>query len=276
VVQISAYVDSLLASFLPTGAVAALSYAQTLYSLPVSLFGMAVSAAELPAMSSAMGSDEEIATTLRSRLENGLRQIAYFVVPSAVAFLILGNVVVATIYQSGVFTERDVRYVWTVLAGATVGLLASTSGRLYSSAFYALRDTRTPLRFAIARVSLGLMLGYLFALRAPGWLNFDRSWGVAGLTLASGIAGWVEFVLLRRALRTRIGAVGSQLGYVLKLWAIALVAAAVAFGIEHVVRVGHPVIRGIVVLGAYGLIYIAVTSALGIAGPLNRLRGRRA
>ncbi|MBZ5629249.1 MAG: murein biosynthesis integral membrane protein MurJ, partial [Acidobacteriia bacterium] len=56
VVQISAYIDALLASFLPTGAVAALSYAQTLYSLPVSLFGMSVSAAELPAMSSALGS----------------------------------------------------------------------------------------------------------------------------------------------------------------------------------------------------------------------------
>ena len=58
VVQISAYVDALLASFLPTGAVAALSYAQTLYILPVSLFGMSVSAAELPAMSSARGNEQ--------------------------------------------------------------------------------------------------------------------------------------------------------------------------------------------------------------------------
>ena len=94
--------------------------------------------------------------------------------------------------------------------------------------------------------------------------------------MASGIAGWVEFVLLRRALRARIGAIESALGYVLKLWAIAWVVAAVAFGIERVVRIGQPVIRGIIVLGAYGLIYIAVTSALGIAGPLHRLRGRRA
>ena len=144
VVQISAYIDQLLASFLPTGAVAALGYAQNLNSLPVSLFGMAVSAAELPAMSSALGTQEEIAKVLRSRLTRGLEQIAYFVVPSAMAFLALGDVVVATIYKSGIFGHSDVVFVWRVLAGSAVGLLATTSGRLYASGFYALRDTRTP------------------------------------------------------------------------------------------------------------------------------------
>src|SRR6202012_4413123 len=73
VVQISAYVDSLLASFLPSGAVSALAYAQTLNSLPVSLFGMAISAAELPAMSSELGTQEEIAAALRQRLAAGLQ-----------------------------------------------------------------------------------------------------------------------------------------------------------------------------------------------------------
>ncbi len=91
VVQISAYVDTMIASLLPTGAVAAVSYAQVLYTLPVSLFGMSVSAAELPEMSSATGTEAERATHLRTRLENGLRQIAFFVVPSAVAFVALGR-----------------------------------------------------------------------------------------------------------------------------------------------------------------------------------------
>ena len=66
VVQISAYVDTVLASLLPTGAVAGLSYAQVLYTLPVSLFGMSVSAAELPAMASAAGTDAERAAFLRA------------------------------------------------------------------------------------------------------------------------------------------------------------------------------------------------------------------
>ena len=148
VVQISAYVDALLASFLPTGAVAALSYAQTLYILPVSLFGMSVSAAELPAMSSARGDEQEVAAYLRQRLDAGLRRVAFFVIPSAVAFLALGDVIAAAIYQSGRFTDSDAVYVWGILAGAAIGLLASTLGRLYASAYYALRDTRTPLYFA--------------------------------------------------------------------------------------------------------------------------------
>ncbi len=106
VVQISAFVDQILASLLPTGAVAALSYAQTIYQLPVGLFGMAVSAAELPAMSAALGTPEQIAAKLRARLAAGLQQIAWFVVPSAVAFVILGDVVVAAIYRTGHFNAR--------------------------------------------------------------------------------------------------------------------------------------------------------------------------
>jgi len=139
VVQISAYIDQLLASLLPTGAVAALGYAQTLYLLPVSLFGMSVSAAELPAMSGAVGTEKDVAEALRGRLDSGLRQIAFFVLPSVVAFLALGDVIVAAIYQTGQFKQPDVTYVWGILAGATVGLLASTLGRLYSSTYYALR-----------------------------------------------------------------------------------------------------------------------------------------
>src|SRR3712207_1576691 len=82
VVQISAFVDAWLASWLGTGAVAALGYAQSLYTLPVSLFGISVSAAELPEMSSATGEESAVAEKLRTRLEAGLRQIAVFIVPS--------------------------------------------------------------------------------------------------------------------------------------------------------------------------------------------------
>ena len=174
VVQISAYVDSLLASLLGTGAVAGLTNAQTLYLLPVSLFGMSVSAAELPAMSSALGAAAEVAAHLRRRLDSGLRQIAFFIVPSAMAFLALGGVITAVLFQTGRFTAADSRYVWAILAGSAVGLLAPTLGRLYSSAYYALRDTRTPLRFAVVRVVLTTGLGYLCAIPLPA-LDRHRS-----------------------------------------------------------------------------------------------------
>ena len=272
VVQISAYVDSLLASFLPTGAVAALSYAQTLNQLPVSLFGMAISAAELPAMSSALGSDAEIATALRGRLLSGLRRMAYFVIPSAMAFLALGDVVVATIYKSGIFSSHDVRFVWGVLAGSAVGLFATTSGRLYSSAFYALRDTRTPLKFAVIRVTLTLILGYLFALPLPLWLGIDRQWGVAGLTLSAGLAGWLEFTLLRRSLHKRIGVVEFSAAYVVKLWGAAILAGLVGLLLNHHLPIHSALIRGMIILPVYGLLYLGIAALMGISGIIGRLR----
>ncbi|HMM33221.1 MAG TPA: murein biosynthesis integral membrane protein MurJ [Thermoanaerobaculia bacterium] len=141
VTQVSSWVDQVIASFLPGGAVAMLGYAQTLYILPVSLFGMSVSSAELPELSSGASAE-----TLRERLDGALRRVAFLVVPSAVAFALLGDRVVALVFQTGAFGAEDVRIVWIVLAAASVGLLASTLGRLYASAFWALHDTRTPRR----------------------------------------------------------------------------------------------------------------------------------
>ena len=275
VVQISGYIDQWLGSFLPTGAVAALSYAQMLYLLPVSLFGMSVSAAELPVMSSALGSAEEIAAILRQRLARGLEQISYFVVPSAAAFLVLGDVVVATIYRSGKFGAADVTYVWGVLAGSAIGLLASTSGRLYSSAFYALRDTRTPLNFALIRVALTFGLGYWCALKAPALLHIDSRWGVAGLTLSAGVAGWLEFLLLRWSLHRRIGVVTYSLARVVKLWTAALFAAAAGFGLKLILPVHHAVIVGICVLGSYGTIYLLIAQLFGVSNIGDAVRALR-
>jgi putative peptidoglycan lipid II flippase len=271
VVQVSAYIDSWLASFLGTGAVSALGYAQTIYTLPVSLFGMAVSAAELPAMSSELGTDSEISTVLRQRLERGLQQIAFFVIPSAVAFILLGDIVVSTIYRtrSGNFQMSDVIFVWAVLAGSAVGLLASTSGRLYSSAFYALRNTRTPLKFAVLRVSLTLGLGYFCALPLPRMLHIDPHWGVSGLTLSAGIAGWIEFALLRHSLQKRIGLVPHSIRRNLTLWFMAGLSAAIGFLVKNLLPFhARPLLSGICVLALYGVIYLSLTQWMGVA-PAN-------
>ena len=131
VVQLSGYIDTLLATLVSTGATTALANAQTLYLLPISLFGMSVSAAELPAMAGLAHADEDGIETLRHRLDAGLRQIAFFIVPSAAAFLALGDVIAAALFQTGRFGHDDAVYVWGILAGSAVGLLASTLGRLY-------------------------------------------------------------------------------------------------------------------------------------------------
>ncbi len=264
VVQVSAFIDELLASLLPTGAVAAFSYAQTLYLLPVSLFGMSVSAAELPVMSSAIGGADEVAAQLRARLNSGLRRIAFFIVPSAAAFLAFGDIIAGAIYQTGKFGRADAVYVWAILAGSAVGLLASTQGRLYSSAFYALRDTRTPLYFALVRVALTTLLGYLCSQRLPGLLGIATRWGVAGLTASAGIAAWIEFSLLRRGLAHRIGKTGLRPKFLLALWGAAGLGAAAGWGAKIAIGDIHPIVAAFLVLGLFGGIYLACAMLMKI------------
>jgi len=260
VVQVSAYIDTMIASYLPSGAVIALTNAQLLYTLPISLFGISVSAAELPAMSKTLGADPGAADKVRQRLNNGLRQIAFFVVPSAMAFLALGDVIAAALLQTGRFKHADALYVWGILAGSGVGLLASTLGRLYSSTFYALRDTRTPLRYAFIRVALTTILGYFFAIPLPRMLAVPQLWGAAGLTASAGIAGWVEMLMLRRTLNSKIGFTGLPLEYVFKLWTSAAAGAALAWTIKLVLPPTlHPVLVALLVMAPFGLVFLAAT-----------------
>jgi putative peptidoglycan lipid II flippase len=300
VVQISAYVDQLIASFLRngTGAVSVLGYAQTIYLLPVSLFGMSVAAAELPQMSSAIGSRDEINASLRKRLQSGVRQVAFFIIPTVAAFVLIGRALVAAIYQTGHFGKADSVYVWYVLAGSAIGMLAVTRGRIYNSAFYALHDTTTPLRFATVRVTLTALLGYLFAfplrpliewtftglfrLPAPRPEDTALVFGAAGLTSSAGIAGWVEYLLLRRAMGKRIGGITIATSYYSKLWACALIAGVLGLGITSALPWLHglarvsvslePAFDGVIVAGVFGLAYLGTTWIMGIEEAKRLLR----
>lgn len=264
VIQISAWVDMLIATLLGSGAAAALATAQMISTLPVSLFGMSISAAELPAMSARTGTHAPEAE-LRDRLERGWRRIAFFVVPSAVAFLTLGHVLAGTLFQGGAFTAADSMYVWVILAGASVGLLATTLARLASSTFHALGDTRTPFRLAAVRMAIGVTLGVTFALVLPTRLGLDARYGVAGLSLAGGIAGWVEFGLLRRALAQRIGTVQVGARHILLLWGAAGIAALLAWlPLSAGVMAWNPLLGGGAVLMVFGAGYLGLTWLLRV------------
>ncbi len=263
VVQISAYLDNVIASLLPSGSVAALSYAQTLALLPVSLFGMSISTAELTEMSHLLGAETEVAGQLRARLESRLRQIAFLVVPTAAAFLAFGDVIAAAIYRSGRFTQADAIFVWRILGGSAIGLLASTMSRLFSSTYYALGDTRTPFRFAVLRVCLTGALGYGCAVPLPPVLGIDPRWGAAGLAASAGVAGWLEFALLRRSLSRRIGAIHLPVAFLAQLWGAALVAAAAGWMLRPVTRSMIPQLTALIILGAYGLIWFGLLLLLG-------------
>jgi len=157
-----------------------------------------------------------------------------------------------------------VRWVWAVLAGAAVGLVATTLGRLYSSAFYALRDTRTPLRYALVRVTTSISLGATLAVFGPRWVGIGGKWGVAGITVAAGLAGWLEFALLRRAIVRRLGPVDLQRRTLGVMWGAAALAAALAWGARLLNAEAPMLVRTGLVLGIYGMTYWLVTWKAGI------------
>lgn len=271
-VQINASVDAMIASLLPTGAVTALSNAQLIYTLPVSLFGVSISAAELPAMAGdAAGADGH--TALRTRIDSGLRRLAFFVIPSAAAFAALGDVMAGVLFERGLFTAQDSRYVWAILAGSSIGLLATTMARLYSVAHYAMGDTRRPLRVAVIRLACSAMLGYTLAVLVPPRLGIDPLLGAAGLTLSSGLVGWLEFALLRHSLNRRIGPTGLAAGYAMKLWSAAIISAVAAFVLKLALPPLHPLLRGAIILPAFGALYLGIAFALRVPVPGLR-RGR--
>jgi putative peptidoglycan lipid II flippase len=229
-------------------------------------------------MAGAIAADPRGAEVVRHRLGAALRQVAFLVVPSSMVFLALGDIVAAALLQTGRFTASDSRYVWGILAGSAIGLLASTLGRLYSSTYYALRDTRTPLRFAVVRVGLTTALGYFLAVPVPRWLGVPPLWGAAGLTASAGIAGWVEMLLLRRVLNARIGWTGLSATYLTQLWFAAGLAAAAAWAVRLAAPSWHPLVTAALVLGSFGIIYFTVTLALRLpeaAAVFGRFSRRR-
>ncbi|HEX9165099.1 MAG TPA: murein biosynthesis integral membrane protein MurJ [Gemmatimonadales bacterium] len=258
VVQVSAFVDGIIASLLPTGGVAALLNAQLVYTLPVSLFGVSVAASELPELAEAAGASAAT-DALHQRIRTGLRRIVFFVVPSATALLLFGGLIAAAIFQTGRFTSADAHYVWFILMGSAPGLLAATRSRLLASGCYALHDTVHPLRAAAVRVAVGTILGYVGAVHLPGWLGVEARWGAVGLTLAGSIAGWIEYGMLRRALTRRIGPLVSEAGHEALLLLTAVLAAGAGWGVLLLVGVGTgPVLVAGLVLGTFGTAYLAL------------------
>jgi putative peptidoglycan lipid II flippase len=257
-VQLSGYVDQVLASYLGEGIVAAMFNAQTLYLLPVSLFGMAISAAELPEMSSVTGDADTRAARLQQRLAGALRRVVFLVVPSAVAFVVLGGAIVSLLFQTGRFGAHDTEVVWIVLAGSAIGLSAGTQGRLLASAFYALGDPRPPLHAALVRVAITGAVGWALALPIRDALGYSPAWGAFGLTASAGFAAWVEFLLLRRWLDARIG----RIVLPVRLGFVALAAALLAGGLGYGVHVlagqlgARSWLAAILAIGVFGVVYL--------------------
>jgi len=259
--QISTLVDISLATLVGTSAMSALGYSQRLMYLPISLFGIAVAAASLPHMSR-----EATAARLRPRLVNGFFQILFFVLPAAVCFLLFGDLIIRVVYQRGAFSESSTALVAAVLATYALGLVASSSLKLFASGFHALQDTRTPMMLAAVSVSVGIGTAVLLTLSARARLPLPyRPYAAMGIALGGALGAWLNLLLLWRFLAKRLGG----------LFELAAVKATVRLAVAvAVAAIAASTVRGWLAprIPGHGFMHdLALLLAVGLAGAVPYL-----
>jgi putative peptidoglycan lipid II flippase len=218
--QLSQVVTVALASLLVAGSIAYLSYAWLILMVPLGVAAMAISTAMFPTMA------QEMALQHREEAQRtfllGLRLILSVSLPSAAALIVLGNPLVALLLERGAFAPEAGSATAFALAWYAVGLPGHATTEIVSRAFYANRDTATPVRVLVGAVGLNILLSLL--LMRTG-LTFG------GLALANAIAALAEATILTALLQRRLGWFrGTDLSFVARLViATALFAAAAAF-----------------------------------------------
>ena len=267
VAQLSTLIDVQIASFIGDESVATLAYAQRIYLLPLSLFGVAIAQVALPTLSHDAARSGE--RTL-AELGTAWRRMAFLMLPSALILAAFGRPAVSLLFERGRFDPGDSTAVTWVLAAYAIGLLAYGAVRLFATAFYADQDTRTPVRIAVGALILNVALGIALAW----WI------GTAGIALATALAAIANATALGAILRRRLGALfaGSAASDTARMLAAVLAAGALA-ALPYAWLLGRwpgwglpeRLVGAACLYGGIGLVYLAVARVLGV----DELRGIR-
>ncbi len=183
-VQLAMFADTIIASFLPTGAVSALYFADRLYQLPVGVIGIAAGTVLLPEMSRRIATGDVAGAHQAQNRSVGFTLA--LTAPFLVAFLAMPDLVMAALFKRGAFDEAAAREAGAVLAAYAVGLPAVVLIRSAVASFYARSDTKTPLIASLTAVAINI--AFKIVLTGP--------YGVAGLALGTALGAWINLVLL--------------------------------------------------------------------------------
>ncbi|HEY8382791.1 MAG TPA: murein biosynthesis integral membrane protein MurJ [Microvirga sp.] len=200
-VQLAMFADTIIASFLPTGAVSSLYYADRLYQLPVGVIGIAAGTVLLPEMSRRIAAGDVAGAHGAQNRSIGFTLA--LTAPFFVAFLTMPDLIMAALFQRGAFDAAAAERAGAVLAAYAVGLPAVVLIRSSVASFYARQDTKTPLIASLTAVAVNIVLKLL--LTGP--------FGVVGLALGTALGAWVNVGLLtllahRRAWTAPSGTLG--------------------------------------------------------------------
>ena len=261
VAQVSLLINTQIASWLPTGSITWLTYADRLMEFPTAMLGVALGVVLMPQLASARASDD--AERYSAMLDWGLRLVVLMAVPASVALLLFAKPLVATVFHYGAFKDSDVPQVAKALAGYGVGLLGLVAIKVLASGFYASQDMRTPVRIAIlvlvvtqllnivfvpllrhAGLALSIAMGalinaglLLMGLLRRGSYRPEPGWGRFGLQVLAATALLAVFLLwgaesipwvqLRAHRLERVGLMAAMLAGAAALYFVALWAAGV-------------------------------------------------
>ena len=193
--QINLLLDTVLASFLPTGSVSWLYYSDRLTELPLGVFGIAIATVILPRLSQLQAGDA--ADRYAATLDWAMRSVLLIGVPASVALILLAEPILITLFQYGALGPADVEMATLSLRAYSLGLLAFMLVKVLAPGFYARQDMVTPVRIGIFAMVANMIMNLAFVV--PLYLFFNI--GHVGLALATSLAAWLNAGLLLRGLR---------------------------------------------------------------------------
>ena len=192
--QINLLLDTVLASFLPTGSISWLYYSDRLAELPLGVFGIAIATVILPNLSARQARAEE--QSFSATLDWAVRCVLLIGVPSAMALVLLAEPILITLFQRGALTPNDVEMASLSLRAYSVGLIAFMLIKVLAPGYYARKDTATPVRIGIIAMGVNMVMNLLLVLP----LMYFWEIGHLGLALATSIAAYCNAGLLFRGL----------------------------------------------------------------------------
>lgn len=267
VVHINLFADLIIASLLPTGSISYLYYADRLNQLPLGMVGIAVGTALLPLLSKAFAAGES--AEAKNLFNRALEICLLLALPAAVALFVAAEPIIRVLFERGEFTAANTDMTAKVLMGYALGLPAYICIKVFSTAFWSKQDTMTPVKISVfctlLNIAIALMLIGVF--------------GVAGIAAATGIAGWVQFVLMKRGLKDVPAAVfdDRMKAFIPRVILSACVMGGVLFMVEHLTQdlYDQGSLHKLIALGllvASGLISYALAAAFSGALNLNDIK----
>jgi putative peptidoglycan lipid II flippase len=263
--QINLLLDTVLASFLPTGSVSWLYFSDRLSELPLGVFAIAVSTVILPSLSRDVASSGS--RKFSQTMDWAIRMVSMIALPASVALIVLAEPILMALFQYGEMTARDIAMSALSLRAYAIGLVAFMLIKVLAPGYYSRQDTKTPVKIGIIAMVANMLLN--FALVLP--LHHFWQVGHVGLALATALAAWLNAILLWRGLVKAdvYKAAAGQFVQMAKLLVAALVMGAVLiwvgqFSLDMLAQ--HWWQRGLSLLGLCGvgvIIYFAILALLG-------------